>query len=258
VERARVNPYSHAREKSPTVEELKEILAVINTDCLRGKRDFALIYALAITCRRSAELLELKWGDIEHEPLENGDRIYNFTARKKGEEVRKRKVLDRNVYQAICAYLKADGRLDPSEGHYPDDGDYIFVAIDPTRILRIDPDVEVDPNSPISGHTANGILKKLARRAGVDERKAHIHALRHAGARLRVTKMKETGDGVDYVELMQLLEHSSLAVTQIYSEIVLEDPEDPSGRDAAEALLPTQHPRRRRKEETPAEQQKLL
>jgi hypothetical protein len=70
--------------------------------------------------------------------------------------------------------------------------------------------------------------------------------------------MKETRGGVDYIELMQLLEHSSLSVTQIYSQEVLEDPEDPSGRDAAEALLPTQHPRRRRKEETPAEQQQLL
>jgi site-specific recombinase XerD len=40
---------------------------------------------------------------------------------------------------------------------------------------------------------------------------------------LRVEHMRANG-GVDYMEIMRLLEHSSVAVTQIYAERVLEDP----------------------------------
>jgi integrase len=91
---------------------------------------------------------------------------------------------------------------------------------------------------------ANRILKKCARRAGVDLEKAHIHGLRHAGARLRVQQMKESGRGVDYGQLMDLLGHSSLAVTHIYVTRVLEEPEDPGGEAAARALMPGSASRR--------------
>jgi len=249
-----VDPYGRAH--FPTVEELKAILGAINTDCLTGKRDFALIYTFAVTCRRASELLELTWGDIQHDPLPNGDRVYSYAVRKKGADKVRRAVLDRNCYQAIGAYLKADGRLDPTEDHYPADDDYIFIALDPTRIQRLRPDADIVENRPISNRFANEILKKYARRAGVDEAKAHLHALRHAGARLRVQQQKENRGGVDYVEIMHLLEHSSIAVTQIYSQQVLEDPEDPGGRAAANELLPTG--RRRKKEEPAPEQERLL
>jgi integrase len=69
--------------------------------------------------------------------------------------------------------------------------------------------------------------------------------------------MKEAGRGVDYEELMLLLGHSSLAVTQIYSQTLLEDPEDEGGDAAAMELMPKGN-RRRRKKEPPAEQGRLL
>lgn len=254
VERARVDPYGRAR--FPTVDELKAVLASINTGCLTGKRDFALLYTFAVTCRRASELLELQWGDIQHDPLDDGNRIYRYHVRKKGKDQVRRAVLDRNCYRAICAYLEADGRLDPAADHYPADDDYIFVALDPTRIRRLRPDAPIEENKPLSNRFANEILKKYARRAGVDEAKAHLHGLRHAGARLRVQQQKEQRGGVDYIEIMHLLEHSSLAVTQIYSQQILEDPEDPGGRAAADALLPKG--RRRRKKEVPAPEQARL
>jgi hypothetical protein len=54
----------------------------------------------------------------------------------------------------------------------------------------------------------------------------------------RIERRKATGQAVDLLEVMTLLGHSSLAVTQIYSQRVLNDPEDPGGTDAAEFLLP--------------------
>jgi len=244
VERPKISPYG--RSKFPSVDELKAILGAINTACLAGKRDFALLFTVATTCRRSSEILNLKWGDLQE--MEDGDFCLEY--RGKGGEVRKA-VLNRKAYQAICAYVEMDGR--PVEGLGEED--FIFVPMYPGRIRRLRPDAEVDGSRPISNSQANRILKKYARRAGVEREKAHLHGLRHAGARLRVQQMRAGGGGVDYMELMELLGHSSLAVTQIYSQQVLEEPEDPGGEAAAEALLPKG---RRRRRKPAAEQGKLL
>ena len=246
VERPKVSPYGHA--KFPTTDELLAILSEINCQCLTGKRDFALLYTIATTCRRASEVLNLKWGDIQE--ISTGD--YSFRYVYKGGDER-RAVLNRKAFQAICAYLHADSRpLDELT-----DDHYIFIPLYPDRHLRLPSHTgSSDPNRPLSNHQANSILKKYARRCGVDLDKAHIHALRHAGARLRVEQMKDRG-GVDYMELMQLLGHSSLAVTQIYSQQVLEDPEDPGGDAAAQALLPKGN-RRRRRRQPPEQQGRLL
>jgi len=234
VERPKISQYGRATY--PTTPELKAILAEINTNCLLGKRDFALLYTFSTTCRRASEVLNMRWGDLR----ELGDGNWAFDYRYKGGDQRQA-VLDRRAYAAICAYLQADGRpIGDMQA-----GDYIWIPLYPDRIQRLRPDATPDPNRPISNHQANQVLKKYARRCDIDPPRAHIHGLRHAGARLRVEQMRDAGRGVDYMELKQLLGHSSLAVTQIYSEIVLEDPEDPGGDQAAQALLPT-GPRRRR------------
>lgn len=244
VERVKVSPYGRA--EYPSVDELKAILSQINTSCLTGKRDFALLFTIATTCRRFSEIVNLKWGDLRE--LEEGDFAFSYIY-KGGEE--REAVLPKTCYQAICAYLAEDGR--PPEEMA--EGDYVFVALYPERIKRMDPEREVNPNQPISNRTANRVLKKYARRVDVDEEKAHVHGLRHAGLRLRVQQMKEKRGGVDYIEIMELAGHSSLAVTQIYVQQVLEDPEDPGGAEAAQELLPKGARRRRKK---PAGEQMAL
>jgi len=248
VERPQISPYGRA--SYPSVEEAQAILAIIDTHYLTGKRDFAFLFTVLVTCRRSSEILNMKWGDLRE--LEDGD--YAFSYRYKGGKT-KTAVLNRRCFQAICAYLAADGRP-PEE---MTDEDYIWIPMDPERVRRLPQhrDRPVEANRPISNSMANKILRKHAGRAGVDLEKAHIHGLRHAGARLRVEQMKRGGRGVDYAEIMDLLGHSSLAVTQIYSTTVLEDPEDPGGEAAAAALLPKGR-RRRRKAAPDAEQGKLL
>ncbi len=235
VDRAKVSPYGRA--KYPSGDEAKAILAAINTECLTGKRDFALLYTYMVTCRRSSEILNLKWGDLKQ--TDDGHHAFNY--RYKGGQI-KLAVLNRNCYQAIVAYLKADGRWGKMQ-----EQDYIFIPMDEERIKRINPGAEVDPNQPVSNSLVNRILKKYARRAGVEKSKAHVHGLRHAGARLRVQQMRRSRGGVDFEEVMNLLGHSSLAVTQIYASRVLDDPVDKGGQAAAEELLPKSKYRRRQK-----------
>lgn len=236
VERAKVSPYGRA--KYPTTDEAKALLAVINTSSLTGKRDFALLYSILVTCRRSSEVLNMRWGDLQ----EMGDGNYTFRYRYKGGSMR-RAVLHRTCYLAIGDYLVADGR--PPETMETED--YVFVALHPERIQRLRPDALVEANKPISNSLANRILKKYARRVAVEAEKAHLHGLRHAGARLRVQQAKASGRGVDYGEIMSLLGHSSLAVTQIYSTTILEDPEDAGGESAAQELMPKGARRRRKR-----------
>lgn len=235
VERGKVSVYGRA--KYPDQDEIGRIMRAINTDCLTGKRDIALLYTILTTCRRSSEILNLRWGDLRQG--QNGQ--YVFAYRYKGGAV-KQANLGPRAYTLICEYLRADGRLETIG-----EDDFIFIALDEERVKRLRPEAEINPNQAISNSLANRILKKYARRAGVPTEKAHIHALRHAGARQRVADMKAGKGGVDYEQIMDLLGHSSLAVTQIYVHSVAMDPED-QGLDAAEqAFLPKGGKRRRAK-----------
>lgn len=231
----------YGRASYPEFEEAQAILGQINTSTLTGKRDLALLYAILTTCRRSSEVLGLRWGDLR--PVEDG---WAFSYRYKGGKI-KRAVLGDKAYQLICQYLRADGRLETMR-----ESDYIFIALDEERIRRMRPEVAVQVNRPLSNSMANRILKKYARRAGVASEKAHIHGLRHAGARQRVKEMKKTGK-VDYEEIMDVLGHSNLAVTQVYVRSVAEDPADNGLAAAEDAWLP-KGARRRRVKKSAGEQ----
>jgi hypothetical protein len=58
---------------------------------------------------------------------------------------------------------------------------------------------------------------------------------------------------VDYEEVMSLLGHSSLAVTQVYTQVVLDDPADQGGDAAAAELLPKGKKRRKKQPPQPAQ-----
>jgi integrase len=241
VERFKVSPFERA--KFPSHQELQAIIDAINQGCNRGKFAFALFYCYAVTCRRDSEVRLLRWGDIQRR--ESGK--YTFRYRCKGGKM-STAVMPAFCYQAIVVYLKAVERW-PLEND-----EYVFVALDPERIRRIHQDHPVNPNAPISNSTANKMLKTLARRAGVDPAKAHLHALRHAGARLRWKLQKEQGTN-DILEMMELLGHRDVSTTQIYTQEILEEPKDLGGELAAQALAP--RPRRRKKKQPSPTQERL-
>jgi len=223
-----------------TAKEFDAMMRTVNLSATVGKRDFALLFAYFHTCRRAAEILGLRWRDIE--PSE--DKHFEFRYIYKGGDIRRQK-MDVSVYQAIVSYLKAVGRYDSIQ-----DDDYIFTALDPNIGRRGWAKDDYDPEGrPISQVQANNILKKYARRAGIAKRKAHLHALRHGGLRYRLFIMKSQG-AVDYAEIQKLAGHSTLAVTEIYVCEVLETMDDPTGEAAAAGLLAFRNKRRRANIET--------
>lgn len=178
------------RSAYPSPGEVRAILAAINIRCRTGRRDYALLLALLVTGRRPGEVLGLRWGDLE--PLEGGDYAWGYRnqAGRPG-----RAMLSHAGYRAICAYLETDGR---PPGHMRAE-DFIFVPLYPERIRRLPGQAGrlLQPDRPLSVSTANRIVKKYARRAGVDPAKAHLRGLRRAAARLRL-RAEGTGDQGTY------------------------------------------------------------
>jgi len=177
VARPPVPPYPRSPYPSPA--EVRAMLAAVNTRCRTGRRDYALLLALLVTGRRPGEVLGLRWGDLE--PLEGGDYawVYRSQAGRPG-----RAVLSRAGYQAICAYLEMDGRP-PARMRAQE---YVFIPLYPERVHRLPGQAgrPLQPELPLSVSSANRIVKKYARRAGVDPAKAHLRGLHRAAARMRL------------------------------------------------------------------------
>jgi site-specific recombinase XerD len=70
----------------------------------------------------------------------------------------------------------------------------------------------IDPSRPISYVTVERMLRRLARRAGL-RRRITPHMLRHYFA----TTMLQAG--LDIREVQELLGHSSLSTTQVYTHV---------------------------------------
>ncbi len=201
-------------------DEARALLQAIKRTTVQGLRDYALFLTYLATGRRNSEVRNLRWGDFE----DSGGRLYYRWSGKGKEDQRYEMPL--RVWEAIKAWLKAAGRLETMQ-----EEDYIFTALSdlagrlPTvQAERWDPFAQ-----PLSMRQVGALLKKYARKAGLDAKKIHVHTLRHTAAMLR----KEAGDDVE--KICAFLGHSGIAVTQIYLHTV-EGQKDTSW-STVEALL---------------------
>ena len=203
-DRFKVDQYNHSSPMS--VEVVRTVLKAINTATLLGSRDHALLVAYLYTGRRSSEIANLRWQDLEADQVRGR---YYYTWSGKGGKTR-RDELPPPVWHSINNFLRVTGRLETIRP-----GDFIFQAIFGDRAARL-PNVRAradqDPNRPISGSMINRIVKRHFVRAGVPAASIHTHTLRHTAAHLRY----RDGDGQDILEISRFLAHSSVAITQIY------------------------------------------
>jgi site-specific recombinase XerD len=72
-----------------------------------------------------------------------------------------------------------------------------------------------DPEKPMARRTAQGIIKSLCRRAGLND--VHVHSLRHtAGYQLRKAGAAER-------DIQDVLRHKNIATTKLYTHLANED-----------------------------------
>jgi site-specific recombinase XerD len=179
--RRRVEPYGKAAWLS--AEEARALLAVPDRATVRGRRNFALLAGYLLLGRRNSEWRCVRWGDLERRT----GLTWQYRWSGKG-KVDQRADLPAPVIEAVTDYLhSADRRLSAD--------DYVF---------------EGQPGKPLDSATVRKMVKVCARHAGLDPARIRVHTLRHTAAMLR----KEAGDSLE--QIMGLLVHSSLAVTQIY------------------------------------------
>lgn len=221
----KVNPYG--RSYWLNTQQLRAVLQAIPQDSLQGLRDYALFLTYVHTGRRNQEVRKLRWGDVEDK---GEDGIwYRWSGKGKENQLQE---MPGPAWEAILRYLQAAGRLEGMQ-----ESEYIFTALNDRikRMLRADGRRVVAEDwqpgqKPLSAHAVNDLLKRYCKRAGIQEKYAHAHVLRHSSAMLRL----KTGQRVEQVQ--KHLGHENISTTQIYIEHALEqDPDE--GWVAVDALL---------------------
>lgn len=198
----RRNPVDLARPKAPRAyqnescqslddNQVKALLATVRRRAevgdLVAKRDYALLLFYLTTGMRRAEVLGLRWGDLEV----NG--TLTVTGQVKGGDFVAREVADPGVKLALLDYLEAAGRLETLATSSP---------------LWTRHDYAGQPGKPLSSHAFVRNLKRYARDAGIGE--IHLHQLRHTYGRLVA---EESGS---LAEVQEALGHKNLATTRVY------------------------------------------
>ncbi len=222
--RSKTQPYGKA--VYPSTAEVSALLNQIDLTTQTGWRNLAIIAGLFATTRRVNEWLNLRWGDIRESPDGNG---MWFTYRYKGGAPR-RQAIPADIGKIIKKLVELDGRSGKLAA-----GDYLFIAY--SAAARHLPGLPADyaPGAAhISASYVNILLKHYGAAAGIAATRLHAHALRHAGARYR----KQKGAGI--FELRDILGHKSINTTQIYSDVVLENPTDAQGDQIIGEILPKQ------------------
>jgi integrase/recombinase XerD len=175
----RRQPYRDVRALS--AEEARRLLAAIPTDTVPGLRLHTLATWFLITGRRHAEVLRLRWEDVD---LEGSSYIYEG---KGGKSERRELVPDLVEVVERWARVSAPGRA---------------------------PEALVFPgrweDEPVSPQLIRQQLQVVAQQAGLGDLRRPIHTLRHTNARLR----REVGASIEDVQAA--LDHSSLATTAVY------------------------------------------
>lgn len=223
--RTRFNPFKALNVQRPEVKQFGRAISIpvpmitammlsLNTGCLTGARNFALLETYIQTGWRSAEVRHLRWGDIKPNPRHRSEYIVAWRGKGDKEQT---EAFPRKAYDAIVNYLKIAGRwpvLDPAQP--------IFARIQNGHITGFGLEAAEDC---ISSSQANVILRGCLRRgliklagmskeeATAEAKKYHIHCLRHSHAQRYLEQY-----GNDLYGLQLRLHHSNPNTTRIYAE----------------------------------------
>jgi site-specific recombinase XerD len=189
---------------SLTSSELSRLFAAMPVTTIKGLRDRALYLCYFWTTRRRAEIIGLRWRDIEPVTLDGrATHLYRYRQKGTSRTVRTAE-LPVPAWNAIVRYLEASGRL---ETMLPDSP--VFVSVHPGQGYH-----DSRKNVPLNRDYANREFKKYAAAAGLSP-DITLHSLRHSAARARYEA------GSDIRAIQQVLGHASLATTDTYLRVLV-------------------------------------
>lgn len=174
-------PYAKKNQKLPivlSVEEIQKMFSVCEN--LKHKVILALLYSCGL---RVSELINLKWNNIDRSRM-----IINIL-QAKGKKDRQVGLNDKliNLLTEYWNEYKAK--------------EYILNGQFPDKELRY------------SERSVGEVIKQLAAKAGIDNKRVYTHLIRHCHA----THLFENGTDLSIIQ--KLLGHSNIKTTQIYTHI---------------------------------------
>lgn len=219
-------------------DEIERILAQPDTTNLQGKRDKALLEMLFSTGLRISELTNLNRDDVQ---LETGE----FSVRGKGSKIRVVFLSD-DAVKSLKSYL----------GRRHDEDDALFIRTQENQhertVLRYpvftgsserpsgssgqEDSIDGETNLRLTPRSVQRMVQKYAKEAGL-AKKVTPHVFRHSFA----TDLLQ--NGADLRSVQELLGHSSVTTTQIYTHVT-----NPQLHDVHKAF----HSRRRTKAVEPS------
>lgn len=178
------------RKKYLPVDKVKELLSVINTGTLQGKRDFAIISLMLRTGIRRVELCRMKVDDISPE-------IVSLQRKGKIDKEFKLGIKDK-VLQVINDYLVC---RDDLTGESP-----VFVA-----------HKRGYSGKALSEQSVSRIVKHYLGKIAMTGKYYTCHSLRHTAAILALK------NGASIYDVQQMLGHASIETTRIYLRAIDEE-----------------------------------
>lgn len=181
--------------KMLSLEEIRSLIATTKSQSnLKLARANCMIEILYATGLRVSELVTLELANLQRD--QNGNIKEYFIVRGKGNKERM-VILNEHAIRSIQNYLKV---LQLNRNR---DSKWLF----PGRSA-------VTKDSHITRQAFNKLLKEAARLANIDEEKVHPHVLRHSFASHLLN------NGADLRVLQELLGHSDISTTQIYTHVM--------------------------------------
>lgn len=171
-----------------TTSQIKELLASIDQGTIQGKRDYALLALMATTGLRDVEVSRALVSDIRNV----GDCQVLFIQGKGRTEKAEYVKLSSPVEKAIRAWIAARGKTDKAAP--------LFCSIS-----------NHGSGGLLTTRSISRIVKEHLRAIGIDSDRITAHSLRHTAATLNLLA------GGTLEETQQLLRHSSITTTMIYS-----------------------------------------
>jgi site-specific recombinase XerD len=231
----RSNPFKYGNIQRPKTTHYERAMPMPNEDLgllirhleakqhsLSGARNYALVLTYVLTGWRNHEVLRMQWKHLRPNKNQRGSFVFAWQGKggKSNDEP-----LPSDAWHAIIHYLKLDGRWTPgldATDQPIDPDEYIWRPVVEHTLSNLRNANGRNNTGHLSEKSALRIVRTALRRAGVKGwEKYRVHDLRHTFARLLLE------NGVKETQIMQMLHHSSLATTGLYTKAIRKRSEDP-------------------------------
>lgn len=174
------------KKKALQIDQVTQLLSVIDTDTIRGKRDFAIVNLMLRNGLRCTEVTRLSVGDIVEEDNQIGIMVQG-----KARNDKEWLPITNKVQDPLHTYLLDRNNLQDEQA--------LFASLAYNNRAG-----RMVPNS------ISKIVKTYLNKIGIDDKNITAHSLRHTTAQTLLRA------GAELYEVQKYLRHTSSKITEIY------------------------------------------